>query len=92
MLRGEGFKGKENQTASESHNNGCTAFLSVLRTFSVSAKQMFFFQSNCGTEASIYGSARTPNAEGFSSSPFSEANCLVSLKQEHGKLRVMFEG
>ncbi len=32
-----------------------------------------------------------PNAEGFSSSPFSEANCLVSLKQEHGKLRVMFD-
>ncbi len=57
----------------------------------LSTKQMFFFQSNCGTEASIYGSARTPNAEGFSSSPFSEANCLVSLKQEHGKLRVMFD-
>jgi len=53
------------------------AFLNFLQTASVSIKQMFFFQSNCGKEASIYGSARTPNAEGFSSSWFSEANWLL---------------
>jgi len=79
MLRGEGFKGNENQTASELHSNECTAFLNFLQTSSLSIKQMFFFQSNCGTEASIYGSARMLNAEGFSSSGFSEANWLVGL-------------
>ena len=54
-------------------------------THSLSVKHLFFFQSNRGKEASIYGGARTLNSEGFSSSPFSEANCLVGLKQKHGK-------
>jgi len=51
----------------------------------VTTKHLFFFQSNCGKEASIDGGARMPNSEGFSSSRFSEANWLVGLKQEHGK-------
>ena len=42
MLRLEGFKGNENQTAWESHSNGCTAFLNFMQTSSVSIKQMFF--------------------------------------------------
>jgi len=66
--------------ASESHSNGCTAFLNFLPTSSLSIKQMFFFQANSGEQASIYGSARTPNAEGFSSSRSSEVNCLVGLR------------
>ena len=45
----------------------------------LSKKQMFFFQANSGEKASIYGSARMLNAEGFSSSGFSEANWLVGL-------------
>jgi len=46
MLRGEGFKGNENQTASELHGNGCTAFLNLLQTSRVSIKQMILGHQN----------------------------------------------
>ena len=46
MLRGEGFKGNENQIASELHSNGYRAFLNFLPTSSLSIKQMILGHQN----------------------------------------------
>ena len=73
MLRGEGFRGKRvgNQTAAESHSNGCTAFLNFLPTSSLSIKQMIYgtvkvTQEACkdrGSGLSIWGGFTEPSQE-----------------------------
>ena len=70
MLRGEGFKGNENQTAWESRGNACTAFLNFLQASSVSIKQMFDLHLDSGKKTRIGGLFGDANSVGFIYRPF----------------------
>ncbi len=65
MLRGEGFKGNENQTASELHSNGCMAFLNFLQASSVSIKQMVPLHPWIRKRPTVHGPFRVPIWEGL---------------------------
>gem|GEM_PF-4513356 len=67
MLRGEGFRGKRvgNQTAAESHSNGCTAFLNFLPTSSLSIKQIVFLTLSLRKESQYYQDFQRIRVAGF---------------------------